>query len=65
MPNANNTNYSKTSKTINSKFILGKHTNKILAKYQFGYSLINTNIKSNIKGFNIKYFLCYEDFNIV
>ena len=33
MQYANNTNYSKSSKTINSKLILGKHTNKILAIY--------------------------------
>ena len=54
MQNANNTYYSKSSKTINSKLILGRHTNKILAKYLFGYNLISINIKSNIKGFDIK-----------
>ena len=54
MQYANNTNYSKSNKKINSKLILGKHTNKIIANYLFGYNLINTNIKYNIKGFNIK-----------
>ena len=56
MPYANNTNYSKTSNTINSKLILGKHANKIVANYYFAYSLICTNIKSHLKGFNIKSF---------
>ena len=41
MQYANNTRYSKSSKKINSKLILDKHNNKILAKYQFGYYLIN------------------------
>ena len=36
--------------------ILGNHTIKIIANYYFGYNLICTNIKSNIKGFNIKSF---------
>ena len=56
MPYANNTKYSKTSKAIKSKLILGNHTNKIIANYYFGYNLINTNIKSHLKGFNIKSF---------
>ena len=50
MQYANNTNYSESSKTINSKLILGNHTNKIIANYYFGYNLIC--IKSNIIGFN-------------
>ena len=54
MQHANNTKYSKSSKTINSKLILGKHTNKIIANYLFGYDLISTNIKSHIKGFILK-----------
>ena len=52
MPYANNTKYSKSSKTINSKLIQGKHTSKIIANYLFGYNLISINTKSNIKGFN-------------
>ena len=55
MHKANNTKFTlKQERQINPKIILSKHNSKILVKYQFGYNLINTNIKSNIKGFNIK-----------
>ena len=55
MHKANTTKFTlKQARQINPRIILSKHTSKILAKYQFGYNLINTNIKSNIKVFNIK-----------